>query len=180
MRHDIMMGIYKITNKLNGNSYIGQSVDIPKRWKQEIIASKNRNDKAYHYRLSTAFRKYGVENFTFEVLELIQDKTTLTEREIHYYNIYQPEYNFSFPVGGNGFSSIARPIIQLTYNGDFIAEYESGMEAERITKIPQPQIHLTCNYKRTQAGGYFWAYKDEYEAGYWEMPKVIKEHKRKR
>ena len=31
-----MMGIYKITNKINGKVYIGMSVDIEGRWKGHI------------------------------------------------------------------------------------------------------------------------------------------------
>ena len=33
-----MIGIYKITNKLNGKVYIGQSRDIDARWRQHINA----------------------------------------------------------------------------------------------------------------------------------------------
>ena len=43
-----MMRIYKITNKVNGHSYIGQSVDIEKRWKshkKEHIAQLEKNMK---------------------------------------------------------------------------------------------------------------------------------------
>ena len=36
-----MIGIYKITNKLNGNSYIGLSVDIEQRWYQHKTRYKN-------------------------------------------------------------------------------------------------------------------------------------------
>ena len=38
-----MIGIYKITNNVNGKIYIGQSVNIEKRWKDHISASKNKN-----------------------------------------------------------------------------------------------------------------------------------------
>jgi len=31
-----MIGIYKFTNKINGHSYIGQSIDIEKRKKSHI------------------------------------------------------------------------------------------------------------------------------------------------
>ena len=54
-------GIYKITNKINGKCYIGQSNDIIKRWKTEY--------KWYHINshLQSAFNKYGLENFDFEI-----------------------------------------------------------------------------------------------------------------
>ena len=55
-----MIGIYKITNKLNGKVYIGQSINIEKRWRQHI------SDPGYD--IHNAIKKYGKENFSFEVL----------------------------------------------------------------------------------------------------------------
>ena len=37
-----MIGIYKIENKVNGKVYIGQSIDIEKRWKEHISCLNNR------------------------------------------------------------------------------------------------------------------------------------------
>ena len=56
-----MIGIYKITNKLNGKVYIGQSINIEKRWNQHINAKDN-------FVIHNAIKKYGEENFKFEVL----------------------------------------------------------------------------------------------------------------
>jgi group I intron endonuclease len=62
-------GIYKITNKINGKCYIGQSQHIEKRWTDHKTASHNQNDKGYEYPLYRAFRKYGIDNFTFEIIQ---------------------------------------------------------------------------------------------------------------
>lgn len=64
-----MVGIYKITNTINGKSYIGQSKDIHKRWKREINDSTNINSNSYNYPLMKAFRKYGIDNFNFDIIE---------------------------------------------------------------------------------------------------------------
>lgn len=63
-----MFTVYKITNKINNKCYIGSSVRVEKRWQEHIRESKNPNSKKYHYPLYQAFRKYGLDNFTFEVL----------------------------------------------------------------------------------------------------------------
>ena len=63
------MLIYKITNKINNKCYIGSSIRVEKRWKEHINASKNPNNPQYNYPLYSAFRKYGIENFTFEILK---------------------------------------------------------------------------------------------------------------
>lgn len=87
-----MIGIYKITNLVNGHSYIGQSINIDKRWNKEKSCAFNCNDKSYNYPLSKAFRKYGIENFSFEILEEC-NKEKLNEREIYYISLYNTYYN---------------------------------------------------------------------------------------
>ena len=82
-----MKGIYKITNNINNHCYIGQSICIEKRWKAHRIASTNPNDEQYNAPLYQAFRKYGIENFTWEVLEETTDDL-LDEKEIYYINLY--------------------------------------------------------------------------------------------
>jgi len=81
-------GIYKVTNKINGKVYIGQSVDIGKRWSQHMTAK----DDIYFHK---AIQKYGVENFEWEVIEQCKKKD-LDEREIYwieYYDSFNKGYN---------------------------------------------------------------------------------------
>lgn len=82
-----MIGIYKITNLINGKIYIGQSVDINKRWRQHKRNSqiKGREYDKYLYR---AFRKYGLENFSFEVIEECS-RELLNEKETYYIQYYK-------------------------------------------------------------------------------------------
>ena len=87
-----MIGIYKITNKINGKSYIGQSIDIERRWrehKKNIGSSKNP--------LYLDFKKYGLENFSFEILEECKVKD-LDEKEIYWikrYDSHNKGYNLT-------------------------------------------------------------------------------------
>lgn len=57
------------------------------------------------------------------------------------------------------------PIIQLTKDGKFIAEYESSEEAHKCTGIDSSAIRKVCNKvpKYRTAGGYKWINKDEYD-----------------
>lgn len=85
-----MIGIYKITNIVNSKSYIGQSVNIHKRFSAHKSTAFNPNSKGYEFPLYKAIRKYGIENFKFEVLEECSE-AELDEREIFYiskYNTY--------------------------------------------------------------------------------------------
>lgn len=88
------MGIYCITNKLNQKKYIGQSINIESRWKKHIYSAFNKNVNAdnYNYPLYCAMRKYGLENFEFNILETVSYKL-LDEKEIYWINKLNPEYN---------------------------------------------------------------------------------------
>lgn len=89
------IGIYKITNKINNNAYIGLSVNIEKRWKNHIERSTSNFDKEYDKVLYKAFRKYGIENFSFEILEECPLEE-LKEKEIYwisFYDTYHHGYN---------------------------------------------------------------------------------------
>lgn len=88
-------GIYKITNSINGKSYIGQSTDIYRRWRTEIADSNNVNSHSYNYPLMRAFRKYGVDNFIFEIIEECKNEE-LNKKEMYwidYFNTFFHGYN---------------------------------------------------------------------------------------
>lgn len=98
---EIICGIYKIENLINNKCYIGQSVNIKRRWKDHKEASKNIKNKNYDYPLYKAIRKYGLENFSFGILEKCSENL-LNEKEkywIKYFNSYNNGYNQN--EGGN-------------------------------------------------------------------------------
>lgn len=82
-----MIGIYKITNLLNGKIYIGQSVDIWKRISEHKWRALNKGDNSYNCAIHRAFRKYGIENFKFEIIEETDEKS-LDEKEIFYIKFF--------------------------------------------------------------------------------------------
>lgn len=81
-------GIYKITNQTNGKIYIGQSINIQERWKSHIYNCNKEDYYGYNYPLYQAFRKYGLENFKFEVIEECS-KEQLNEKEYFYIDYFQ-------------------------------------------------------------------------------------------
>lgn len=56
-----MIGIYKITNKVNGKSYIGQSINIERRFREHCNRCEQQIDQA--------IQKYGIDNFSFDIIE---------------------------------------------------------------------------------------------------------------
>lgn len=97
------IGIYKITNNINAKCYIGQSCNIYRRWNAHINISKNKNDKAYNYPLYDDFRKYGLKNFTFEIIESFDtyNLELMLERESYWINFYKAEYNQTLGIDNN-------------------------------------------------------------------------------
>jgi group I intron endonuclease len=68
-------GIYKITNTINQKVYIGSAVDLERREKQHFKCSHN-------FPLRRAMKKYGAENFQFDILVLCQpDDLTFVEQD---------------------------------------------------------------------------------------------------
>lgn len=126
------MGIYKYTNKLNGKSYIGYSQNIENRYQQHLYDANHPERKGTG--IDIAIRKYGIENFTFEILEL-DEKEDLSERErywISYYDSYNNGYNRT--VGGDGLSGEEHPRAILTQQQvwDIREQYRLGVRRSEV------------------------------------------------
>lgn len=83
-------GIYIWTNKLTNDIYIGQSINLGKRFLNYFNLSYLRNKKSLV--ISRALIKYGYYNFTLEILQYC-DIPLLTEKEQYYINKLSPKYN---------------------------------------------------------------------------------------
>ena len=103
-----MIGIYKITNKLNGKVYIGQSRDIDTRWRQHINAKDN-------FAIHNAIKKYGKENFKFEVLlECPANMLDVWERDmIALYDCISPK-GYNLTEGGEGYQCSEETKIKMS------------------------------------------------------------------
>lgn len=77
-----MQGVYKITNKRNNKIYVGSSNNILYRWSQHL--NELYNNIHANERLQQDFNLYGIESFSFEILELILDSNKLLSKEQKY------------------------------------------------------------------------------------------------
>lgn len=92
-------GIYKITNMLDDKIYIGQSVDIYKRFCQHCRMGLG-IDTPQNNKLYAAMIKDGLENFTFELLEECPSEE-LNNKEAYYISLYNSvQYGYN-SVKGN-------------------------------------------------------------------------------
>ena len=99
--------IYKITNILNGKSYIGKtSRSFEARKGEHLRSYLNENKTSILYR---AMRKYCIENFQFDIIEDNIPNELLSQKEQDYikvFNSFHQGYNMTF--GGEGESSVDR------------------------------------------------------------------------
>lgn len=98
-----MCGIYKITNLLNNKVYIGQSVNIARRWKDHRSRPFQQGEDFERNYLYRAIRKNGLENFSFEIIEECAQEE-LNEKEkywISHYKSYLEDFGYNQTLGGD-------------------------------------------------------------------------------
>lgn len=137
-----MCGIYKITNNINGKVYIGQSICIERRWRNHKNYFGSGNED---YPLYRAFSKYGIENFSFEVVEECETDL-LNEREIYWISFYrsnQRDYGYNQTAGG----SFSTPI-KLTFE-----EAEEIINLLKDSSLSQEEIAEQFNISQRTVSG---------------------------
>jgi group I intron endonuclease len=82
--------IYQITNIINGNFYIGASLYPIQRHKKHLNLLKLH--KHPNYLLQLAANKFGLDSFSFKILEYCKQEE-LQEKEEKYINELRPKYN---------------------------------------------------------------------------------------
>lgn len=160
-----MIGIYKIQNIQNNKIYIGQSNNIKRRFQEHKTKGKTSRIP-----VDLAIEKYGVENFTFEVVEEVNQEN-LNEKEsywIQYYDSKEKGYNCS--IGGD-FQSIGEN------NG------RSKLTEEDVKEIRQSyKLHLKRRevYKKYEEKISFDYFASIWDGSHWShiMPEVFTEENR--
>jgi group I intron endonuclease len=91
------MIIYKVTNRINGKVYIGQTkVTLQSRWKQHL---RSKDESVFH----RAIRKYGAENFTVEQIDVACDTAEMNAKEqywIAHYESMNRDKGYNMTKGG--------------------------------------------------------------------------------
>lgn len=128
------VGIYMLTNKLTGDIYVGQSIDLRKRFlnyfnlsylsrRNELIISSQRDPGGVPEGppLGRAIIKYGYSNFSVTILEYC-DKCDLDVREQHYFDTLNPQYNIQKVAGGSSLPEGEEPPLKGGSKGLILSE----------------------------------------------------------
>lgn len=157
-----IIGIYMITCLVNSKRYIGQSIDIKRRFSQHRRKPPNQ--------MLEDFEQYGVDAFKFEILEECA-ANELDKKETAYMNELQPEYNIR--TEEHGISDEAREKLRRLQTGRKrptisrqVKCVETGEIFPSITATAEhyglnlPNISAVLNGSNNTCSGFHWQYVD--------------------
>lgn len=135
--------IYKITNLINNKIYIGETIrNLNVRWnehKSEALGGRH----GYTYHLHNAMRKYGIDNFTIEIIDNCPDgeRFLLESEYIQKYNSNNPEIGYNTVIEGTGRTLISTDAI--------LEAWEEGLTINDTAKLLG--VHKSTISKRLHA-----------------------------
>lgn len=158
--------IYKITNDITPEIYIGQTITTPqRRWTSHIYEMRNHTstDK-FHNKME----KYGYEHFKMEVIEMHEKSTkdelvdVLNDREVYFVSLYDSYKNgLNSTIGGKSdVKTNIHPITRYALNQEKVADYESvDILKEEFESVSS--IYDCCSGYCKYAYGSIWRYKED-------------------
>ena len=175
--------VYSVRNTINNKIYIGQSIDVERRWSQHKYGKGN-------LILKNAILKYGLENFEFKILEEITTKNKnkieiteeLTKIEQKWFDLKKPfiksngyniqktskpnltpnrDKNFGQKISRIKIDNnhTGKPINQYDLSGELIKEWKSAAEVERILGYKAENISAACLGKQKSSNFFIWKFK---------------------
>ena len=128
------MVIYQITNIITSDFYIGKSNNPKVRFYKHKYNAINTKSQAFLYR---AMRKYGVDNFSFTILEEVENQENLNCREVYWIEKLSPRYNMT--KGGDGGDTSNSPNYKLAIKNRDQTGSKNGMYGRKRI-IPKQQL----------------------------------------
>ena len=112
--------VYKITNSITGDFYIGSSKDVKHRWESHKCPSSWK--KCPNNQMYIDFQKYGLNNFVFEIVEEVEE-ASLKKTEQQFIETLNPTYN---QINAKGWDTERRKKYQKEYQKKYQKEYQKS------------------------------------------------------
>lgn len=127
-------GIYMFFNLINGNTYIGSSVKLDRRFRAHLSSILSVNLPLYK-----SFLKNGLNNFAFLILQFCdKEEDICLGLEQHYLDFYHPNYNILRLAGSSkGFKHSPETIAKLK------VLHSGKLHPRWNTKVSEQQKKLT-------------------------------------
>lgn len=172
--------VYRFKNLINGKEYYGSTVNNPEiRYKQHMYHATHPADSKYNYPLYCAIRKYGIENFTFDIIE----QKECSEEEIRF--IEQQYIIMNNTIAPNGYNQTsdtihpphsdiidqkvsetkrekAKEVIEIDINNNILQRWRSIIDCAENTGLDQKKIAAVCRGERKTTSNriFRWLNKD--------------------
>ena len=156
----MVCGIYQIKNLTNNKSYVGQSINIKKRYREHIFSSMHIT-KDSNSPIHKAIKKYGHENFQLIILEeCAREQLNIKEQFwINKLNTYQNGYNAT--LGGDTDSHYNGKEVELyDLNGKYVTSFPTVTMAAEALKVNRSTIYQILQGYRLSCKGYQFKYKN--------------------
>jgi group I intron endonuclease len=180
-------GIYIIKNLANNKIYVGSTNNLVGRKGRHF--SSLRKNRHHNKHLQYSFNKYKENNFGFYILEKCPinelsireqyyidklkpdyNKRIIAENNQGLKHSDQAKKKISIAHKGNTYnlgrvqskesvSKREKAVLQLTKNGDFVKEWKSLSEIERVLNFSKGNICNCCKGKKLTAYKYKWVFK---------------------
>jgi group I intron endonuclease len=146
--------IYKATNTINGQVYIGATTKKLEKRKQDHV---NKALKGYKGYFQTVLLEYGIESFEWEQIDIAKDENELAKKEIQYileYNSAKEGYNKD---KGGGFK---KTIYKYNLDGSLNSTYETLTDAGNSINVRKQDVSRACWSANHTLGSFLWSYED--------------------
>lgn len=156
-------GIYKITNLKNKHFYIGQSVDISKRFREHCFYGAHPESKDHNSPIHKAIYKYGKENFELKILEECS-KEQLNEKEIYWIEKLQATKNGNYNILKGGQDRVKfdeKPVELYDLKGNYIKTIESAIKTAEELGISKSSVYGVLHKERPTCKGYQLKYAND-------------------
>jgi group I intron endonuclease len=176
-----LCGVYQIENTINNKKYIGQSIDIERRWNQHRYGKGS-------IILRNAINKHGINNFEFTILEsipignrdkMIDELTLIEEKWLSKEKPFLRENGYNINKSAKVNIPIERPegygemiskikidnnhcgkaTVQYDLEGNLIKVWKSAAQIERVLGFKAENISACCLRKNKSSKGFIWRFK---------------------
>jgi len=147
------MIIYKITNKINGKVYIGQTIkSLSSRFKTHL------NEKYQKFAIHRAIEKYGKENFDIVQIDSAVTKEDLNKKEIYwisFYNSMNKDFGYNLKEGGNSSvlceesrKKIAKTHLGKKYTTERKLNISNSLKGRRLSEEHKNNLSISHSQKK--------------------------------
>lgn len=148
--------VYKVTNKENGQSYIGATTkSLDERKRDHIQKASEESEIAFHSAIAT----YGEDAFEWETIDTASSTDELAQKEKHYIQHFESKDEGYNSDRGGGFKKTVYQYDMDT--GELTNSYSCLEEASTSVGANKKQISRACLNVNQSFKGYYWSYEKQ-------------------